>query len=141
MSVYLFLDFDGVLHKNGGKRFEHIDIFAKAIQKYDVKIVFSTSWREYSSVAKLSAYLPESLKDKCVGLTPMIKENIKSPRYHEILQYIENNNVTEEWIAIDDMRVLFPLFCKNLFLVDGSEGFTTKYIKLLRDRIEKLEKV
>lgn len=134
MTVYLFLDFDGVLHKNGSKAFEQADLFAKAISNYDVKIVFSTSWREYSNLEKLKVRLPLNIQEKCVGLTPVIKEKMPHPRYHEIQKYLKDN----KWIALDDMRVLFPVNCPELFLLNGSEGFTKHAIKLLRTRIENL---
>lgn len=137
-TKYIFLDFDGVLHRNGKLRFECVDVFAKAIASLDhVKIVFSTSWREYASVEKLTAYMPESIQDKCIGKTIVIKEPVTQPRYKEIMLYLKQHNIADtDWIAIDDMRSLFPLNCPNLFLIDGSKGFSQGHIKKLQDMLK-----
>lgn len=139
--IYLFLDFDGVLHRNNHKAFECVQLFANTIQNYNVNIVFSTSWREYSTLEKLKAYLPLSIQDKCIGLTPVIKEKIKHIRFAEINQYISVNNIVENWIALDDMRMLFPLDCPQLFLINGSEGFTEKNVQQLKETIVKLSQL
>lgn len=122
---YIFLDFDGVMHPEGKTPFSCADIFASSIKdKKDLFIVFSTSWREYSTVEKLSLYLPESIRHKCIGKTPLIKDCYKNARYKEIINYNEHNFIqNNEWIAIDDLPVLFPRDCKNLILTNPKIGF------------------
>lgn len=139
--IYLFLDFDGVLHTHSGKRFSLVNDFAKVIKKFpQVKIVFSTSWREYATVEFLSSYLPEEIQEQCVGMTPWFKGDIKHIRYQEIQKYLQDNNIQESWIAVDDLAVLFPPNCENLFLVNGREGITKPTAKLLEKRIKALLK-
>lgn len=135
--IYLFLDFDGVLHTHSGKRFSLVENFAKVLKKFpEVKIVFSTSWREYSTVEFLSSYLPEELHSQCVGMTPWFKESMKYPRYNEIQHYLKENNITEDWLAVDDLASLFPPDCPNLFLVNGREGITKETAKVLQKTIK-----
>lgn len=137
--LYLFLDFDGVLHTHNGKRFSLVDNFAKVLKKYpQVKIVFSTSWREYSTVEFLKEYLPVSLHNQCVGMTPWFKESMKHPRFHEIQQYLKENNIQDNWLAVDDLAVLFPLDCENLFLVNGRDGISPAVAKILERKIKYL---
>lgn len=137
MAKYIFVDFDGVLHRNGHKRFECAEYFAKIVSAMDdVKIVFSTSWREYSSVETLTAYLPKSIQSKCVGKTPLIRESTVFPRYKEIMLYNNAHGIADrDWVAIDDMACLFPSGCPNLVLVDGSKGFSKKDAQLLQEKI------
>lgn len=137
--LYLFLDFDGVLHTHSGKRFSLVDNFAKVLRKYpQVKIVFSTSWREYSSIENLKNYLPQSLHSQCVGMTPWFKESMKHPRFHEIQHYIKENEIKSNWLALDDLAVLFPPDCENLFLINGREGISTTVAKVLERKIKYL---
>lgn len=135
---YLFVDFDGVMHRNGHKAFEHAEYFGKVIstmKDVEVKIIFSTSWREYSTVERLANYLPKSIHHLCVGKTPLIKESVSHPRFHEIMMYNKEHGIEDkDWVAIDDMACLFPKECPNLILTDGSKGFTKADAKKLRTR-------
>lgn len=136
MTKYIFLDFDGVTHRTHGTRFECADVLAKAIANLDIKIVFSTSWREYSTVERLANFLPEKIRDKCIGKTCLISQSMPHTRFHEIMSYVKEHNISDnDWIAIDDMRVLFPLDCPNLLLIDGSSGFTKHDIKRLNEKL------
>ena len=139
--IYLFLDFDGVLHTHNGKRFSLVENFSKVLKKFpEVKIVFSTSWREYSTVEYLSAFLPVDIQSQCVGMTPWFKESMKYPRYYEIQQYLKVNNITEDWLAVDDLAALFPPDCTNLFLVNGKEGMSKENAKTLQKRLKEMIK-
>lgn len=137
--LYIFLDFDGVLHTQNGRRFSLIDNFSQVIKNYpQINIIFSTSWREYSSLDQLKNYFPEYLHKQCVGVTPLIREPIEHVRFHEIQQYIKKHNITEQWLAIDDMAILFPKDCNNLFLVDGKKGLYEEVAKVLEKKIKYL---
>jgi hypothetical protein len=136
---YIFVDFDGVMHRNGHKAFEYAEYFAKVISSMkdvDVKIVFSTSWREYSSVERLANYFPKNIQHLCVGKTPLIKQCISHPRLEEIMMYVKEHGIDDkDWVALDDMACLFPPNCPNLILIDGSKGFTKLDAKRLRKKI------
>lgn len=135
MEKYIFLDFDGVLNIHGKKTFYRAQHFAEIVAPIpNVKIVFSTSWREYSTLEKLTAYLPASIHDKCVGMTPVIKHSMKYPRYHEILLYADKHNISKlHWLALDDMACLFPPQCENLILVNSKIGFSKQEAKKIKD--------
>jgi len=139
MNKFIFLDFDGVMHRHGKPAFHRAQYFADIISKFDdVGIVFSTSWREYSTLDKLKSHMPQSIHHRCIGMTPVIRESMKHPRYHEILLYNNNHGISnEQWIALDDMDCLFPKDCPNLILIDGKQGFSKVDAKKL---IEKLTK-
>lgn len=135
---YIFLDFDGVIHPNGKQAFSCAEYFADCIKdKENLFIVFSTSWREYATVDKLSSYLPKSIQQKCIGKTPLLKNHYKQVRYNEIIQYTNekliNNN---QWIALDDMSIIFPPNCKNLILTNPKIGFSEKEALLVQQFYE-----
>lgn len=139
--LYLFVDFDGVVHTHNGKRFSLVENLAKVIRKFpEIKVVFSTSWREHSTMDYLKDFFPENIHNQCVGMTPIIREKITYVRYHEIQKYLQDNNITDSWLAIDDLAVLFPPGCASLFLVNGREGITKSNAKLLENRIKQILK-
>ncbi len=122
---YIFLDFDGVMHPDGKQAFSCAEYFADCIKdKNNLFIVFSTSWREYSTIEKLSSYLPSSIRNKCIGKTPLLKNHYKHVRYHEIMAYNSEKLIGDNnWIALDDMAIIFPPNCKNLILTNPRNGF------------------
>ncbi len=130
---YIFLDFDGVMHPEGKQAFSCAEYFAQSIKDLeDINIVFSTSWREYSSVERLAKYMPESIRDKCIGKTPVIRDCYKHVRYQEIMAFNKENKIKDnQWIAIDDMPVLFPKDCKNLILTNSKIGFSEKEAQMI----------
>jgi hypothetical protein len=139
---YLFVDFDGVMHRNGHKAFEHAEYFGKIISQIshmtdvEVRIVFSTSWREYQTVERLANYLPKQIHARCVGKTPLIRESMPHPRFQEIMMYVKEHGIDDkDWVALDDMACLFPPSCPNLILIDGSKGFTKADAKKLRKHL------
>ncbi len=137
MEKYIFLDFDGVLNINGQQSFYRAQHFAEVVSPLDhVKTVFSTSWREYSTVEKLASYLPKKIQHKCVGMTPFIREHLTHIRYKEIMLYVNQHGIEQEnWVALDDLAVLFPKNCDNLILVNPKTGFSRREEKILLDRL------
>lgn len=134
MNKYIFLDFDGVLNVNGKKPFYRAQHFADTIKDLDyLYVVFSTSWREYTPIDKLTELMPKSIHHKCIGKTPY-RNNIDSPiRYNEIISYTEINNIkSNQWVALDDMAILFPKNCDNLILTDYKKGFSKREAELIR---------
>ena len=135
-TKYLFVDFDGVMHRNGHKAFEFAEYFGKVItsmKEVDIRIVFSTSWREYSTVERLANYLPKNIHHLCVGKTPLITDSVPHPRFKEIMMYNNEHGINDQdWVALDDMACLFPPNCPNLILIDGSKGLTKADARKLR---------
>jgi hypothetical protein len=88
-KIYLYLDFDGVLHhenvliadnkapffknpKKEGFLFAYADNLASAIDSLnftDIKIILSTSWVRYKSFSYAKNRLPLSLRNRVIGAT------------------------------------------------------------------------
>lgn len=123
LSRTLFLDFDGVLHPAQAldlNRFCHAKALSDAISPFDCRIVISSSWRFNYSLAELSAYLPQSLMARVVGMTgPAILGSY--PRHNEILTWLMTSN-SRDWRAVDDSAFEFPPRCEQLIHCEGSRG-------------------
>lgn len=144
--MILFLDFDGVLHPFAGV--ERDDGFAgwprlQAVldEHPHVDIVVSSSWRSISA-AKWEQEVPESLRARIVGCTPVIKRplRIRYPagytpepvRHLEILRYLKTTRQQgRSWVALDDDATLFPAGCQNLILC--RDGFGHDEERALRE--------
>lgn len=138
MSKYIFLDFDGVLNISGKKSFYRAQHFADTIKDLDnLFVVFSTSWREYTPTEKLAELMPKSIRDKCIGKTPYSNNTASPIRYNEILAYTKTNDISnKQWVALDDMAILFPKDCKNLILTNHKIGFSKREADLIRNFYE-----
>lgn len=135
--MYIFLDFDGVIHPLGKDDFSLAQDFAQAIEPYDVKIVFSTAWREYLSLEQLKKFFPEKIHSKMIGMTPIIPESVTQQRFKEILMYNRIHNIKKhQWVALDDNSYLFPPNLKNLILIEEGKGLNKKHLCLLSNKIE-----
>ncbi len=134
MKKYIFLDFDGVLNINGKEKFYRAQHFADSIKNLDdLWVVFSTSWREYTPLERLTDMMPRCIHHKCIGKTPFINYSMSQPRYQEIMQYNKEFNINDnQWVAIDDMQSLFPKDCPNLILTDAKIGFSKREAKLIK---------
>ena len=142
-NFYIFLDFDGVLHPPGKKTFEKMPLLAKELLKYrDVKIVFSTSWRTFSTFKDLLYYMPKKIQNRCVAKTPVIDDyqSQKYVRYEEILTFNRQNNIQNHWLALDDSASLFPQNCKNLLLIQPTKQFSQQDIPKLHQKILEISK-
>ncbi|RKZ88434.1 MAG: hypothetical protein DRR19_12555 [Candidatus Parabeggiatoa sp. nov. 1] len=126
--MYIFLDIDGVLVKPDEPEDEiylkEVNIeedllrfnqdclkeFENVIRKYNhCQIVISSSWREMFAFKLIKALFSNDVADKIIGVTPIISHGVKHSRYHEILNYLEQNNaLAKPWVAIDDIAAYFP---------------------------------
>ena len=131
-NVYIFLDFDGVLHSEKetlryGEAFEFIYNFElkKLINKlsndYLINIIFTTTWRNNHSLNQLISFIDKDINDENVFIAYDKTESIKSDlwseskgfyqeenRYLEIKKYITVNNIkSNEYVVIDDRGDIF----------------------------------
>lgn len=143
---YIFLDFDGVLHRSGAKSnpmFEHMDLFCNFIKQYkdSVRIIISSSWKDSFKLKNLQEFFHDEVADMVIGVTPNIKSEInKGSREIEIKSFCDNNNITkEDWIAIDDMQILFNN-TSNVIFTEPKEGLTNKELELIKLFIENTPK-
>lgn len=140
---YIFIDFDGVLHIDGGGNglFIHSQILADKIEPYSdiFKIVISSSWRETYDFEDLIEAFEPSIRHTIIGITPILDEGMAPEgRYLEIKKYCLDNNIPDEnWVAIDDMPMLFPNNCKNLIITKSQTGITEQTLKELEVFLQK----
>lgn len=104
------------------------------LNELNPQIIFSTSWREYSSLETLQNYFKEEYKNFFIDKTIVIKEDLKHLRYHEINHYIVNNNICN-YIIIDDMDNLFPKNLVNLYITNEKTGITYEDTKNILSHI------
>ena len=137
--MLLFLDFDGVLHPNSG-RDEGVFCYASRLWQIlracpEVKVVFTTSWREYFSFEDMIAFVThgggENLATRFIGKTPVHKDVGDLPRRDiEIQSWLEENEYSCSWLAIDDMPKMFNGH-PNLYIVAGHQGLTDTDVMLI----------
>ena len=136
--MYLFLDFDGVLHADfaGNEYFCHVPKLVDALAEFpDVRIVISSTWRLNRSVDELRGLLGPALGSRVVGVTPELKGNEYAiyRRQNEIEAWLEANaKPWDDWIALDDMSSDFTPFCQHLISTHGEVGIYDADIALLR---------
>jgi hypothetical protein len=116
--------------------------FAMILRRHDNwEIVLSTAWREptieydpqtkiteeifYLTMDDLRGFFPKDIAAKIIGSTPVHKNNMREEgRYHEIVDWLtQNDRLDNEWVALDDIKMLFPEDCENLLHCDDQIGF------------------
>lgn len=153
-DLYIFLDFDGVLHvlfpeKNFSEKenqhFYKVNFLAETLmkveEKFNVKIVISSTWRKKRTVFELQEIIAQKnrwLASKIIGKTPEIKvEKEEGSRQREIEAWLENNNLRDVyWLAVDDYPKWFDLNEKALVLCEL--WFDEKAAESLLNKVEKM---
>lgn len=144
--LYLFLDFDGVLHPEGvGPELEfcHLQGFEDLMREYpQVRLVLSSSWRIHLPFEKLMAIFSTDLQNRIVGATPHLREleNKQGHRQRECEQWLASNAPGASWLAVDDRASYFDAGCPQLVLLphihDGGTGLEGDALALLQWRID-----
>lgn len=127
----IFLDFDGVLHPHVRHEpdFCCLPLLWQILRAIpEARIVFSTSWREDYRLEEITEFITygggEDLADRIIGRTPSLEsESMYGRRDLEILSWLDTNQHTGRWLALDDMPEIFN-GNPNLYVVDGSTGLT-----------------
>lgn len=145
-SLYLFLDFDGVLHPEGvGPELEfcHRQGFEELMRQYPrVRIVLSSSWRLHLPFEKLITIFSSDLQDRIVGATPHLQELVaeRGHRQRECEQWLATNAPGAPWLAVDDRASYFDAVCPQLVLLPhihaGGTGLEGQALALLKQRID-----
>lgn len=140
--VYLFLDFDGVLHPFGHPLgfFSHMPLFEDTIRHLNISIVISSAWRLHHTFPVLKSLFSEEIAKKIVGITPDL-DNRKNEyvRELEIRRWLIKNKIpSAKWIALDDSPQLFPPNCPNLIVTDANLAFNNDIKQQLLDKISSL---
>ena len=113
VPLYVFLDFDGVLHPEDDEdfsRFTRNPLFHRFLREIpQAKVVFSTTWRYKRTVQELAGMVCQSggedLAGRFVGKTPDLDyPGLEGWREAECLAWLAEQNIAPHapWLAIDD---------------------------------------
>jgi hypothetical protein len=136
--MILFLDFDGVLHRNFCKKEDYfsrasilMDALGNQTQTTGPKIVISSSWRFHHEFDEILRLLPKELGLLITGATPEVEPG-RYQRYREIRAYLSLLQGNPDWRALDDDIRAFPEKCGQLIACDGRVGIDSTSAKHLR---------
>ena len=130
----LFLDFDGVLHPSSGVDSGFLcraPDLEEALSGHDLRIVVSSSWRFHMEMAEILGMLPPGLAQRVLGATGEAHIG-RWPRFHEIRAWVQVNEPSAHWRALDDARLEFPSPCPELIACDPRTGFGVEQAGELR---------
>ena len=160
--VYLFLDFDGVLHAESRKteKFAHVKAFEGVVRRYVndgmLAIVISSTWRKDSPLTRLRSRFSADVAKGIVGVTPVheepgmlisrtpeeIQAAIDDPRdprqgirQRECESWMATNAPEAPWFAVDDCALGFDIGCDELVLVNPESGLCAADLELSDLRI------
>jgi hypothetical protein len=124
----------------GANLFEHCERLEAALAPFPfVRIVITSTWRIHFHFDDLKRFLSPGLASRVIGVTPAVfSRDGACQRSREIGSYLRVNKIENVvWIAIDDTDYLFCSGGDNsqVFLVDGSKGFTDANAVALTDLI------
>lgn len=143
-QALLFLDFDGVLHREEfhALEFEFLPDFERALIDFpEVAIVISSTWRMTDPLERLRGRFSEGFRERVVGVTPIRKESTgDGERGREIRDFIVLNDLEGiPWLAVDDdARIFEEEVLSNVILTDGAFGLTEIDLRRLRVRLAEL---
>ena len=123
----------------GANLFCHAERLVIALQPFpDVRIVISSSWRKYFDIDSLKVFLPATLADRVIGVTPVVFPcDGTCLRSREIYRYFSEHNLHTNWLALDDTSYHFFDYDKNpnLILLNGECGFDNAAADILCARL------
>lgn len=123
----------------GANLFCHAERLVIALQPFpDVRIVISSTWRNYFDIDRLKVFLPATLADRVIGVTPAVfSRDGAYLRSREIDRYFSEHNSRTNWLALDDTSYQFFDYSKNpnLILLDGERGFDDAAAEILCARL------
>lgn len=140
MMLTIFLDFDGVLHRDSDFWHEFFRLPAleqtlESVGLDQLEIVLSTTWREKQDINELLEPFSAKLKARVAGVTPAIPTSREFQRWEECRKWIADNDRDGPWLAVDDTALEFPPGCINLFHVTGDNGITDEELIRLKEKI------
>ncbi len=146
--MILFLDFDGVthphpcLHENVFCRLHLIEAVLRERELRGVQVVISSSWRDYHSLEDMREFFSPDMQGRVIGVTPNLGDQAPAfVRERECMAWLETHRPPGRlWLAIDDNPSWFQANCRNLFLTDPLQGFTSSQVASLCARLGKILK-
>ena len=150
-TVFLFLDFDGVLihekeiveNKNDGfapSTMELLKDFVEQREKEDIQIVISSSLRLGESLEAIKGkFEPFGLADKVVGMTPF--KGYGSARGDEIRAFLEETDIPYmDFIIFDDNHDMGD-YINRLVQTEGEIGLSERDIARAERLIDALHRL
>lgn len=135
--ITVFLDFDGVLHPQGGttdRLFEKADLLQLCLQQVDhIEVVISSSWAEHYSLEKMRDFFEEQpdLHRLIVGCTlqkgnPKVDFGAMPLRESQCRNWlIANQREPHQWLAIEDDLLNFKAR-EHVVFTDPRQGFRAR---------------
>jgi HAD domain in Swiss Army Knife RNA repair proteins len=130
-KLFLFLDFDGVLHLDSDRfdrPFKLIDHFCAAVRdadhRHEVAIVIASSWRLTHSLDEMVARFPMDIALRIVGVTPDLATadgRMAGLRQREVEAWMADNAPGKQWLAVDDRADNFDPGCPGLFAIPWAD--------------------
>lgn len=158
-ELVLFLDFDGVLHREqvlwhpkrgafaappGFPLFEHAELLAKLLEPYpSVRIVLSTAWVRRYGCYRTTKLLPVDLRERVIGATHHSRMNqaefVEKTRGQQVWEDVLRRR-PRGWIALDDDPEGWELELRNhVVLTDERYGISSpETIASLTAHLERL---
>ena len=156
--MILFLDFDGVLHKEpslANDAFCRLPLIEEILMNFPpVQIVVSSVWRldwatEAEGIAGLREHFSYALRGRLVGVTPDFRQVAPQTapdglglylREWECMDWLRNNRPAgTTYLMLDDRHWWFRPNNPHLMIVDGDDGFLPANEDELRSRLKALD--
>lgn len=149
--ITLFLDFDGVLHPQGGttdRLFENAHLLQTCLQQIEhIEVVISSSWAEVHPLEHLRDFFEEQpdLHRLIVGCTvqkgnPKVDFGAMPLRESQCRNWlIANQREPHRWIALEDDPLNFKAREQVVF-TDPRMGFGTHDAERVLELVERLRK-
>lgn len=142
--VFLFLDFDGVLHRffpvrgdddADNAHFAFLPAFEEAVRgcTRPVKIVITSTWRRKYSLDEIRTRFSPDIAQIIVGVAPRIEGgNGPGGRLVEVLAWLKSNGyLRSAWVGVDD----FPVLYGEGAVVACHDGFFARERALLQEAV------
>lgn len=143
-AVLIFLDYDGVLQTpklRDWREFEFLPAFERVLRDFPkVGVVLTTTHRLGRSLDMLRRVYSEDVRAQIVGATPdLICGDDDEGRYEEVQQWLrESGRPNVPWVALDDIKRLYPKGCPELILCSPYGGFDEMIEDALRARLTRM---
>ena len=146
--MILFLDFDGVLHKepchDTGMLMCNLPRMEAILRDFPgVDVVISSTWRELLDLEQLRSYFSPYIAPRIIGVTPDWRE--VSHLFAVVGSYIRQVEIegwlqasgrsSEQWVALDDRAYLFAPSIPNLVCCAPDTGIDDGVESALRKKL------
>jgi hypothetical protein len=141
MLQVVFLDFDGVLHRNTTGTFRKLPQFCQFLRTHpDARVVISSTWRLLHPLEELREFFEEDVRHQIIDVTPdlTVMEGfiaVRTTRCEEIAAWLKAHPEVRYWAILDDEEKLFQKFLERLVLTDSSEGLVDADLVKLEARL------